>query len=288
MKFQYYSADIKNITALGFLTLDTFIDKTKCPKEEVKVKFEKLKTLNGKEKDDLKKTLYYFTPSVKVKQIRNYENIYEFTGLLVLDFDKLDNAELFKEYLFETYSYVICAYTSPSRRGVKAICKIPIVNTIEEYKSIYYGIAEEMEQYEGFDISNQNPVLPLFGSYDPNILTRTDYTEFNKKGVKINEYDYTTVEAPKEITISSYDKEKVLKRVEKLIDKIYDNGHPQVVSASLVTGGYVASGYISEYEAEQILIGRINTNSYLNKGVRGYINTMRRFLKEGQRKPIYL
>ena len=44
MKFQYYSADIKNITALGFLTLVKLIDKTKCPKQEVKVKFEKLKT----------------------------------------------------------------------------------------------------------------------------------------------------------------------------------------------------------------------------------------------------
>lgn len=288
MKFQYYSADIKNTSALGFLNVETFIEKTRCPKEEVKVKFEKLKTANGKEKDDLKKSLYYFTPSVKVTQKRIYNDIYEFTGLLVLDFDKLENAELFKRYLFETYSYIICAYTSPSRRGVKALCKIPVVNTIEAYKSIFYAIADEMEQYEGFDISNQNPVLALFGSYDPDILTRNDYTEFNRKGIKLNEYDYSTVEAPKEIVVQSWQKDKVIKKIEKLIDKITDNGHPQVVSASLVAGGYVASGYLSEYEAEQLLISKINLNSYLNKGVRGYITTMRRFLKEGQRKPIYL
>lgn len=288
MKFQYYSADIKNTRALGFLSIETFIEKTKCPKEEIRYKFEQLKTAEGKEKDDLKKTLYYFTPSVKVKDKRIYEDIYEFTGLLVLDFDKLDNAELFKQFLFEKYKFIICAYTSPSKRGVKAVCKIPIVETIEEYKSIFYGMAELMDIYEGFDMVNQNPVLALFGSYDPNILYRNDYTEFHRRGMKENEYDYSTVEAPKEITVHTWQKNKIERKLDKMIGDISDNGHPQVVSTSLVAGGYVATGYITEYEVEQQLTNSIKLNSYLTKGVNGYIKTMRRFLKEGQRRPLYL
>lgn len=288
MKFQYYSAAIEDTAALGFLGLDTFIEKTRSPKEEVKIKFEKLETANGKEKDDIKKTLYYFTPSVKVRRKRIYADIYEFTGYLVLDFDKLNDAALFKKYLFETYDFIICAYISPSKRGVKALCKIPVVNTIEEYKKIFYAIADEMEQYEGFDSSNQNPVLPLFGSYDDEILSRTDYTVFNRKGMKFNEYDYSVVEAPKEIKPESWHKERVEKKIRNLMSRINDNGHPQVVATALVAGGYSAASYISEYEAEQLLIAEISNNAYLKKGTQGYIKTMRRFLKEGQRKPIYL
>jgi len=288
MIFQYYNAEIKAINALGFIKLGTFIKKTKAPKEEIIKKFEQLKTAEGNEKVELKKSLYSFTPSVKVKSVRNYENIYEFTGLLVLDFDKLENAELFKKYLFDTYKFVITAYTSPSRRGVKAICKIPIVNTIKEYKSIFYAMADEMEQYEGFDSSNQNPVLPLFGSYDPNILYRVDFEEFDKKGIKLNEYDYKISEPPKEVEVNSYQTATVRNRLKKMIGKINSDGHPQVVKSSIVAGGYVASGYISESEAEYLLSSEISSNSYLSKDTKGYIRTMKKFLRDGQRRPIYL
>lgn len=287
MQFQYYEARVNSTRALGCLKLETFIEKTKNPKDDVKGKFELLKTAEGEEKDNLKKSLYYFTPSVLVSDKRVYTDIVRFTGLLVLDFDKIPNAERFKQYLFETYKFVITAYTSPSRRGVKAICKIPIVNSVDEYKSIFYAMADIMDEYEGFDMSNQNPVLPLFGSYDSNILYRTDYIEFNRKGIKLNEYDHKTIVEPKEVVITSDDTEYVKEMLEKMITKINSDGHPQVRSASLVAGGYVSAGYITEFDAETILKYNIQVNSYLKKSTSTYISTMKRFLKEGQRRPIY-
>ncbi len=59
-----------------------------------------------------------------------------------------------------------------------------------------------------------------------------------------------------------------------------DNGHPQVRNISLMTGGYVMSGNISDYDATTLLERLITQNSYLSKDTKGYIRTSRQFIEK--------
>jgi hypothetical protein len=72
------------------------------------------------------------------------------------------------------------------------------------------------------------------------------------------------------------------------MEAIDDPGHPQLRSLCLSVGGYVASGYISMLEAEQLIHHLIETHHYLSKGISGYKKTATWALNEGTRKPIVL
>src|SRR5690606_14641702 len=127
-------------------------------------------------KDKLKQTkLTYFTPSVDVSE-RRYENIKSFTGVMVMEYDEIGEkkAEKLKRKISKRFKSCICAYLSPSKSGCKFLFKIPIVNSVEEYKEYFYGLASYLEQIEGFDSSNQSCVLPLFISYDLDMLIRSE------------------------------------------------------------------------------------------------------------------
>ena len=167
ISFQYYPARVNSNEPLGIISLEQFLISTKTPKDSTKAIFDQIAAAelssNKKLKAELKQNhLFYFTPCVHVHPFRRYACIKHFTGLLILDFDHIDNARDFKYFLFDEYKSLIAAWLSPSKRGLKCLVKIPKVNTVEEFKEYYFGIASEMEVYNGFDPSGQNAVLPLF------------------------------------------------------------------------------------------------------------------------------
>src|SRR3989304_490792 len=134
MIFNYYPAVISKSTPLGDITLDRFISSIKYPKKKILDIFYKIEeaSMNGdkQEKARLKSNLYYFTPCVYVKDGRKYENIINWTGLLALDFDKLPSkkyAEEERDSIFSEYKFIIASWISPSRLGVRALVKIPVV-----------------------------------------------------------------------------------------------------------------------------------------------------------------
>lgn len=294
--FQYYSNEIHSSTPLGYVSLQEFLHSHKHPKPDVIELFEKIKqcTDNGdaQGKAKLKEKLYAFTPCVRVKKDgkRRYSDIVAFTGILVLDFDKIDNASDINEFLFSQYFEVIAAWLSPSRKGVKAFVKIPIVQSIDEFKSYYYGIAEEMDQYNGFDPSGQNAVLPLYLSYDSELLFRNDAETWTKKGLKINDFTSTSTvqRLPDNYKPSGDDERRILNMIKKGMDKIVDNGHPQLRSLCLSIGGYIANNYISEAVALGEINQLIQTHGYLKKGVKGYQQTAKWAINIGKNKPLTL
>ena len=242
---------------------------------------------NKIEKARLKEKLYSFTPCVHVSNSRKYSDIVKFTGLMVLDFDKIDNAEDFKQYLFETYNFIYICWISPSKKGVKAIVTIPDITTVDEFKSYYYGLADEMEQYSGFDSSGQNCVLPLFQSMDREMLVNPFPFKWVDKGFKKN--DFEKAEAPIIVKYSGEPKESIiLKMINTGINKIIDNGHPQLRSICLAIGGYISSGYIDYSTAIGEIYNLIDRNNYLQKGISGYKRTARQMVDIGMTKPLYL
>lgn len=289
-KFQYYPNDINSSHPAGWVTINQFIQANLNPKAGVIKLFNAIQKAgeegNKEEKARLKEKLYSFTPCVNVSVSRKYADITSFTGLMVLDFDKIDNAVDFKEYLFNEYRFIYLCWISPSKKGVKALVQIPEVKTTDEFKSYYYGIAEEMEQYNGFDSSGQNCVLPLFQSMDREMLINPFPFKWIDKGYKKNNF---TTAAPIVVNYQGTDKEGIILKMARTgINKIISDGHPQLRSSCLALGGYVGSGYIDFSTILGEVYNLIESNSYLQKGIPGYKKTAKTFLELGISKPLSL
>lgn len=291
IKFQFYQNDVEFSGAKGFITLSQFISIIKNPKQETKDLLQKIQQASNdcdiKLKSDLKKHLYSFTPDVIVKEKRRYEDVLTYTGLCVLDFDKLDNPIGFKEFLFEEYKCIIACWLSPSGKGIKALVKIPIVKTKQEFKEYSYGLSAEMQIYKGFDIVVNNAVLLLFIGWDENILIRNNPETWTKKGRKINDFDTKLVKhftKPKTITQPQTD--WVYNWYSGVVNSINDNGHPQIRDNSVTLGGYVGGGYLSMFDAISLAESLISQNGYLQKGISNYQKTARQSINLGSSKPL--
>ena len=297
MLFSYYSGNILESKAIGLLGIDKFIDAHKNPKAKTRVLIEKIKLASElglqDEKSRLKKKLFSFTPSVFVPigKKRRYENIKDFTGLMQLDFDKFESENLardFKTYLFDNYDEIVCCYMSPSRLGVKALMKIKKPSTIEQYKAIHYAVSKEFDNVPEFDKATKNPILPLFISYDQDILYRdlekciswSDENWSEQQSLREQEFDVEQSSGTKlEL--------KVINSTKQHIREIVDNGHPQVRRASLILGSRIAAGYISSHVARGLIRDLIRENTYLSKGTRGYISTAEWGINQGMKNPRY-
>ncbi len=307
IKFQYYPADIETTKPLGFVTINEFIEAIKNPSEKIKDVFELIakaeKSGDMKTKADLKQNnLFYFTPCIslgskgvskekngrKYLSYRCYDNIENFTGLAVLDFDHIDYAEEFRDYMFNTYKFISTSLLSSSKRGIKILIKIPEVKSVVEFKEYFYGLGVVFEKYKGFDGSAQNCVLPLFLSYDPNILYRNNPTTFKSKGIKVDAFKDNVKVDLKNIVIKGDDSKTIYNNIEKSFNKIISDGHPQVISSCVSLGGYVGAGYVSESDAQLWASNFIRSNNYLQKGIEGYIKTSKTAIRTGMRSPLIL
>ncbi len=296
--FQYYPGRINSKRPIGFITLDQFVRLTQSPSPELIGIFQEIHRaeVEGDQarKAQLKQShLHYFTPCVHVRESREYKEIQRFTGLAVLDFDHIDNAADFKEYLFFTYRCVIAAWLSPSRRGVKALVHIPEVKTTDEFKAYYFGLVDEMDQYNGFDPTGQNSVLPLFQSWDPDLLRRPDFITWTMKGTNPKAFQYknihTSTTGPVRGGHTDHERNRVIAIITKAINSITkDPGHLRLRSTALALGGFVGAGYISSEEAEQLIFHLIEGNRYLQKGIGGYKITAAWGIHHGQGQPLEL
>ena len=294
-KFPLYRANIKIVQPYKVISMGEWLRAIKnSPYTEIFHKIEEAsKSGNLKLKATLKKKLFYSTPCVQTDgKNRSYENITAFTGLMPLDFDKLpseEDAVLLKEYLFNTYPEVVTAFLSPSRLGVKCLVRIPICKSVEEYKSYFYGMAYYLEDIQGFDISCQNPVLPLFLSTDSELLYKDTGHIWRTKGERLNDFYSTEVsEVPMNFKPTEEDKKYIEKWAYEKFSQIYDNGHPQVLSISTTLGGFVGYGYLTLFEAQQIASNGVTMSSYLHKDIKGYQLTAKKAVSYGMQKPLEL
>lgn len=305
VKFSYYEGHIKFKESLGNVSLDYFINSIKNPKPKFEELFRKIKDATDakdtKLKRKLKQSLYSFTPSVIIPygKSRSYFYIKSFTGLMQIDFDGIESfskATELKVKIFDKEPEIVCAFLSPSRKGVKCLMKTEIPTNVEHYKAMHKAMVNKFEKYGYLDDSTKNAVLPMFLSYDKNIL----YRDFNKT-LKWSKTDYSKPEyarlndSPTQQNISfsktsnsnEYNYEKTIRILKTKFSNIIDNGHPQVVAASLVLGSRSSAGYIDKNEALSILIELIESNNYLQKNCNGYIRTAKWSFENGYKSPKY-
>lgn len=285
--FNYYDSNIFKSIPIGQITLDRFIDVVRNPKPETKELFEQIRIATENKdqalRSSLKTKLYYFTPCVLVNGQRKYDNITSFTGLLALDFDKLkpDYCIEFKQYLFDTYEFIIATWLSTSKHGVRALVSIPVCVTVGEFKEYFSAIENQFLYYKGFDKSTKNCILPMFLSYDENILFRTSYSTWTKRIIE-----------PIKPIIKQYIISDQSKRIEQIIkssiDKINDNGHPQLRATAFSIGGYVGGGYLDTETAIDIMDRLIDSNHYLSQKASIYKKTSRTMINKGVSVPLYI
>lgn len=286
--FNFYEANIKRSQPIGVVRLGYLIKAIQQPKPHLKHIFSQIEQAEEQgdqaTKANLKTQLYSFTPCVMVSERRRYENILNFTGLLVLDFDHLnkDHACELKTHLFQTYPYIYATWLSASRHGVRAIVKIPICKTVDEFKAYYNGITQTMCVYYGFDEAPKNCILPMFYSYDEEILYRTHPDTFNEKI-----YTITPPLQPKPVYITDKTN-SVHNIIRRKIEPITTNGHPQLRAAAYLLGGYVGAGHIDQYDALMFIHNLIDSNAYLSQKAYVYKRTAEEMINKGSMEPVYL
>jgi KaiC/GvpD/RAD55 family RecA-like ATPase len=127
--------------------------------------------INGGENEKasiLKRGLPAFTPSGTFNERRKKENIDSYSGLLHLDYDKVEDVESLKEIIVQipfTYS----AFISPSGKGLKVV-----VNTdaeLETHTDAFNALRAFYDGIVGFesDKSVKDVTRLCFASYDPNL-----------------------------------------------------------------------------------------------------------------------
>ena len=287
----YYQSNIYKSEPIGHVALWTLLSKIKQPKPQMGAILNDIRRAdqegNASLKAELKKHLVSFTPCVDCTR-RKYDSIISFTGLVTTDNDKLKDeheAAHLRDHIFNTHPEVIAAWRSTTRRGVRSLIRIPICNTVDEFKSYYNAIFRKFIAYKNTDKATQNPVLPMFYSDDPDIRIRTDFKTWNEQ------YYEPVTTSYNQLHVYQNDKDyssSVYTLVKNKIDQINDNGHPQLRAICFALGGYVSSGYISESDAIYYVESLIRFNSYLGvkAKVNGYITTAKTMIRKGQNKPL--
>lgn len=290
IKFPYYPSNVHVTTPLGYVTLEDFVRANKNPNKKMQDLFKKIQKASAlgdlKTKAELKSQLFYFNPCVTTDGLgRKYDNITSFTGLCVLDFDKISFAKELKYEIFNKLPSCVCAFLSASGFGCKFIIRVPIVYTVEEFKSYFYGLGYFFEHITGFDGSSQNCCLPLYLGWDEDLLYRPNAEVWDIRGDKINKFTEKPDFEPLK-NISEDDKIFAINIFRKKIREIEDNAHPQVVACSTYFGGNSAAYNIDYDLCMEIIEEVISENEYMSKNTKGYILTSKEMFNRGMKAPV--
>ena len=139
----------------------------------------RLVAIHGKDSEQvkaakLKMPAYLFSGQVvgAVKQAMQ-EGRMDHSGILTLDFDGIEDAEIFRDELAND-PHVIAAWISPSGNGVKGLCAIERATTEEQHKAAFLA-AEAYFAGQGLEMdpSGKNSNRLCFAGSDPDARIRS-------------------------------------------------------------------------------------------------------------------
>lgn len=294
LSFYFYPANVKITKPINTITLEQFVEANRNPKEEIQELFKKIQVANEKEKQELKQKLYYFTPCVKTNGLgRSYSDITAFNGLLCLEFDKIpDFAVQLRDWIFDNFEECVCAYISPSGKGTKTLWKIPVVEDVDSFKEYFYGLSYKFSRVVGYDPSSQNPILPLYLSWDKDLRYRP-YKEaktWTIRGGKINEFKPFTGEIEVLENVEEKDLERIFRAIDQTFEKIdrEQTAHFLLRNLALWIGGLCGYGYLTTDDATDYICDKIKNSIYCLKNETGYCNTVKDFIIKGSYAPLKL
>ncbi|WP_462247806.1 BT4734/BF3469 family protein [Ekhidna sp.] len=125
----------------------------------------------------VKEDLPCFTVSGRFEGRRTTDSIVEYSNLLVLDYDNVDNVEKLKETVIQDEK-TMAAFISPSRNGLKVIVKVD--SDLEDHKLAFNQVKDYYEKKFKYNIDRSGSDvtrLCLFSS-DPKIFVNWDSEVF--------------------------------------------------------------------------------------------------------------
>lgn len=231
-----------------------------------------------KERREAKAKLPYFTPSGTFTT-RKIEGLKEHSGILAIDVDHDTTRR--KDLEQDPYTYAL--FSSVSGDGLCILVKIDPLRHEDSFKWLekYYR-----DKYEVLiDKACKNVDRPRFISYDPEL-----YHQPESKILSCDQLD-ELIPAPKPVVAPShYVKPNygstILDRAVNLVLKAVDGEkHKNLNTAGFLLGGYVATGFLSQSEAEEALKAAIRQKSNVDN-LEDADKVISRSIREGMTEPI--
>ena len=173
--------------------------------------------LTKEEKDASKKKLGAVTFGGTFSK-RAKDSLKESSGLIVLDFDNLENVFESKERLSKD-EFIFSCWISPSGNGLKALVRIPSVENDEEFKSFFSCIKKYFDWIE-VDESGKDISRLCFESYDPQIYVN----ENSKLWVDFTPTEVATYELGVVTNIPVTDQDEIANRLMVWFKKTFNGG----------------------------------------------------------------
>jgi hypothetical protein len=198
-------------------------------------------------------------------------------------------AEDFKRFLFDHYPCLYAVWLSASKTGVRGIIKIPVCQSVAEFKQYFAAVENEFKQYGyKFDTSLKSPVLVCYQSYDPDILIRDNPETWDIKA------EPPPLPPPQPIKQLNFDsdrqrqfiRETCLKGLKTSYEAITDVGHPNIRAIGLKAGGFAGAGIFTVDEMTGLLFQMIDGHPYLRQKADTYRKTAVWAIQEGVKRPI--
>jgi len=205
---------------------------------------------------------------------KRYDNqLTQHSGLVILDFDHVENLQEKKEQLCKD-NYTFAAFVSPSGDGLKVLVKIPAEK--ENHEAHYLAL---IDKYPELDTTSKNVSRVCFISYDSEIYINKDSEVWTKKAsVKKKEH----VEK-REPTRTDYN--KLQTAADMIRNAVNGEKHHSLIKASRLCGGFIAGGLVEEHEAVRVLQYEINNKDIDN--FKGACKTISDGIEYGKTSPIH-
>jgi len=226
----------------------------------------------------------YYSGYIKFTKCQGHINLDTFIKI-----ENIDIAQDLKHYLFDNIKNVVCVYLSPSGLGVKALMRITAPKSKTEYKAIHKSVSKEFSDISYFDPATKNALLPLFLSWDNEILYR-DYSEceeWKEMDFSQPKYESLNENKPETYKANDYYERITIEIFTNKIRGIISDGHTQLRSACLILGSRCGAGYIHLDEAISIAESEVKHHDYFQKDLSNYLNTANWAINQGYKNPKY-
>jgi len=225
--------------------------------------------------NDLKKTLPGVTFCGRFFK-RAAKNLLGSTGLIILDFDGVDDVTALREKLIaDPYTYGL--FISPRGNGLKMLIRIPEVINDNEFKTYFFSIHK---RYQDADPSGKDISRFCFISYDPTIHVNENSKVWIDKidqGTPGN-YEYPPV---KDVRT---DFKKIGIGVQMIDKAEVGNRNNTILKAGRLMGGFISAGEVNELDVLDIFQRAISNKDPHDERVN--FNTFRRGLDNGKLEPL--
>jgi len=255
------------------IELSVALKSIRLMKDETRAIIEELRVTTDKEKKaQLKKELPCIIFSGKFSK-RADSAMISHSGYAVIDLDHVPDVFAIKQQV-KLLEYVKSAFVSPSGDGLKIVVRIPssVKNHRKNYAAVFDDLKNNLSLDDShFDSSNLNESRICYASYDPDIYIASAVKIFAppEEKKKVLQNDYNKINIAVNMIRLSTDGEK----------------HMELLKASHLMGGYIASGIVEESLATQVLESEIQNKNISN--FKDAQTTIQKGIQEGKTKPLY-